>query len=115
MAAELRKRLFVAAGLNPLKREHRTMRSTAFFLILGSLTGLPTAVQPQPAPSAYQDGGEIYVALEHPDTRIEIGGSVIDVTFADGAPGLQREPVLAWRQRCSSTARMVPKSAAPQL
>ncbi|MGC1305144.1 MAG: hypothetical protein WA840_22480, partial [Caulobacteraceae bacterium] len=31
-----------------------------------------------------------------PDAKIQVGGGEIDVRFADGAPGLDRAPVLAW-------------------
>lgn len=75
------------------------MRSAAFFLILSSLTGLPTAVQSQPAPDAYRRGDQIYAALGHPDSRIEVGDGVIEITFADGTPGLNRAPVLTWIRR----------------
>ena len=80
-------------------RQLNLTRSAVFFLILSSLTGLPTAVQPQPVSDAYQRGSQIYAAIGHPDARIGSGGGVIEVTFADGASGLNRGPVLAWVRR----------------
>ena len=39
----------------------------------------------------YADPEEIYAAIRHqPSTPIMLGGGLIDVVFADGAPGLDR-------------------------
>ena len=45
------------------------------------------------------DGGPraLYQALaEQPHENLRLGGGEIDIVFADGAPGLDRGPVLAW-------------------
>ena len=45
----------------------------------------------------YGDPDEIYAALRtQPSIRIKLGGGLIDVVFADGAPGLERGPVMGW-------------------
>jgi hypothetical protein len=45
----------------------------------------------------YADPDEIYTALrDQPHTRLSIGAGEIDVVFAEGAPGLDRAPVLNW-------------------
>jgi hypothetical protein len=45
----------------------------------------------------YSGSGETYAALrEQPRTQLLIGGGEINVVFADGAPGLDRDRVLAW-------------------
>lgn len=58
-------------------------------LILG---GAASSAEP-----AYADGASIYAALRgQPDARLAIGGAAIDVTFADGGVGLDRQLVLDW-------------------
>src|SRR5205085_8756531 len=51
-----------------------------------------------PAPlGGYENPAEIYSALRHqPSTLITLGGASIQVVFADGAPGLDRGPVMGW-------------------
>ena len=50
--------------------------------------------------SDYSDSESVYQALaKQPGQRLTIGGGVIDVVFADGAPGLDRSRVLAWIER----------------
>jgi hypothetical protein len=45
----------------------------------------------------YADPDEIYAALRNqPSTPITLGGGLIDVVFADGAPGLDRGRVMNW-------------------
>jgi hypothetical protein len=75
------------------------MRFVAMALGLGALTGLPFAAQAQPAAKAYENPSRIYAALSRSDTEIAVGGGLIGVTFADGAPGLDRSMVLAWIRR----------------
>jgi predicted metalloprotease with PDZ domain len=58
------------------------------------------------APS-YDDPDDMYAALSRqPHRSITLGGGTIDVTFADGAPGLDQDRVMAW-VRESATAMMV--------
>ncbi|HLZ97337.1 MAG TPA: hypothetical protein VKP66_05270 [Steroidobacteraceae bacterium] len=59
------------------------------------------AAAPASSPAASSDGyagpEEIYAAVrDQPSTPITLGGGLIDVVFADGAPGLDRGPVLNW-------------------
>lgn len=55
---------------------------------------------------SYRNGGSIYRALRGaPADTIEIGDSHIDVVFADGAPGLDRQPVLDWVRRGAMAIR----------
>jgi hypothetical protein len=52
----------------------------------------------------YGDADAVYAALrEQPHTRLSIGGGDIDIVFADGASGLDRERVTNWI-RMSATA-----------
>ena len=45
----------------------------------------------------YADPDEIYAAIRHqPATSIMVGGGLIDVVFADGAPNLDRGRVMNW-------------------
>jgi len=49
------------------------------------------------AAPGYDDPDDMYAALRgQPDQRLWIGGGSIRVVFADGAPGVAREPVLTW-------------------
>jgi hypothetical protein len=49
------------------------------------------------AAPAYEDPDAMYAALRgQPGHRLKIGGGTINLVFADGAPGLAREPVLSW-------------------
>lgn len=49
------------------------------------------------AAPAYDDPDAMYAALrDQPGRQLTIGGGTINVVFADGAPGLARNPVLAW-------------------
>lgn len=53
------------------------------------------------------DGGPraLYRALaEQPHETLSIGGGEIDVVFADGAPGLERAPVLGWIRNSAEAA-----------
>jgi len=54
----------------------------------------------------YADPDAIYAAFRNqPSTPIMLGGGSIDVVFADGAPGLDRAPVLNWiRQSAQAVA-----------
>lgn len=58
------------------------------------------------AQSDYQNSaGAMYRALaEQPHEMLSIGGGEIDVVFADGAPGLDRAPVLAWIRKSAEAA-----------
>ena len=75
--------------------------------LLAAAVGVLAASSPLLAqsPDKYAEGDAIYAALRQspPDARLTIGGSEIDVLFADGAPGLDRARVLAW-VRTSATA-----------
>jgi predicted metalloprotease with PDZ domain len=58
------------------------------------------------AQTAY-DGGPraLYQALaEQPHETLRLGGGEIDVVFADGAPGLDRAPVMAWIKTSAEAA-----------
>ncbi|CAH0355403.1 MULTISPECIES: hypothetical protein [Sphingomonadaceae] len=51
------------------------------------------------ATPSYEDPDDMYAALgRQPQQVLRIGGGTIRVVFADGAPGLVRDPVLAWIQ-----------------
>jgi hypothetical protein len=61
--------------------------------------GIATGAAPSVAASSdgYADPHEIYAAIRHqPSTQMALGGGLIDVVFADGAPRLDRERVLNW-------------------
>jgi hypothetical protein len=48
----------------------------------------------------YPDGESLYAALrEQPHTMLSACGGDIEVVFADGAPGLDRERVMEWIRR----------------
>jgi hypothetical protein len=52
------------------------------------------------AADRYPDGESLYAALrEQPHTTLSTCGGDIAVVFADGAPGLDREPVMEWIRR----------------
>jgi hypothetical protein len=52
------------------------------------------------ATPGYDDADAVYRALRtQPATPLKIAGGVIDVVFADGAPGVDRDRVLAWGRR----------------
>jgi hypothetical protein len=52
----------------------------------------------------YARAGDLYAALrDQPRQSLSIGGGTLDIVFADGAPGLDRERTLAWIRR-SATA-----------
>ena len=68
-------------------------------IILFVLAGLALAAMParaQSEPDTRGDAGPPGAHLAAPDTQIRIGGGVIDVSFVDGAPGLDRDLVLNW-------------------
>ena len=55
------------------------------------------------AASDYEHPDDIYRALAAgPSTRIELPGGMIEVVFADGAPGLDRDRTLKWIKRSAS-------------
>lgn len=59
------------------------------------------------APASYDDLDDMYAAFSRqPHRSITLGGSTIDVSFADGAPGLDHDRVIAW-VRTSATAMAV--------
>ncbi len=59
------------------------------------------------AASSYQDGRSVYTALRsQPHSRLEVGGSRINVVFADDAPGLDRERALRWIRRSAEAVAM---------
>jgi hypothetical protein len=67
---------------------------TIFALGLVTAAVLPRILN---AADPYEDGESLYSALrEQPHTMLAVGGGEIAVVFADGAPGLDRERVLAW-------------------
>jgi hypothetical protein len=73
-------------------------------LMLAAAIGLAGATAVLAQPDRYESGASIYAALKQPPSdRIRLGDSEIDVVFADGAPGLDRAPVLAWVRK-SATA-----------
>ena len=54
----------------------------------------------------YRSGGSIYRALrEAPAQTIDLGDGRIDIVFAGGTPGLDRQPVLDWVRRGASAIR----------
>ena len=64
-----------------------------------ALVLVTAAVLPRMSSGAdrYGDGESLYTALrEQPHTMIAVCGGDIAVVFADGAPGLDRERVMAW-------------------
>jgi hypothetical protein len=63
--------------------------------VLGGATGAAPSLAA--AGGDYADPIEIYAALrKQPSTPIVVGGGQIDVVFADGAPDLDRGPVMNW-------------------
>ncbi len=63
------------------------------------LAGLALAAMPARAQSGPDNRGEAGPPGAHlaaPDAQIRIGGGVIDVSFVDRAPGLNRDLVLDW-------------------
>lgn len=50
----------------------------------------------------YEEPDEIYDALgSQSGTRLDLAGGTINVVFADGAPGLDKQAVLRWVQDCA--------------
>jgi len=72
------------------------MRSISALLLIAVIGGTWVVAQAQPGDNGYRSAQTIYAALGHPDTTMNIGGGTINVTFADGAPGLDRGKVLTW-------------------
>jgi hypothetical protein len=66
----------------------------ALLAIVGCLV-FTGAAPAQPAPEG-RDSAMRQALQQAPDTQIKIGGGVIDVVFADGAPGLDRALTLDW-------------------
>lgn len=74
-------------------------------LALGSVAGGSASLAGAIAGPAYDDPDDMYAALRtQPQQLVRIGGGVIRVVFADGAPGLAREPVLRWIETAASAA-----------
>jgi len=60
-------------------------------------TGVPLIGAGAPSTVDYDDPDAMYAALrKQPHQSLHIGGGTIDVTFADGAPGLNRDRALDW-------------------
>jgi hypothetical protein len=75
-----------------LSRSRRVTGVAALIVGIG-LNGWTTSQ----AAASYADADELYAALRaQPHTRLVIGGGTIDVVFADGAPGLDRDRVFRW-------------------
>ena len=71
------------------------MSGRAMVLVMAGLIAVAAPAEAQTVPD--HNGAGLHAAGQQtPDTRIEIGGGVIDVTFKDGAPGLDRALVLNW-------------------
>lgn len=69
----------------------------AVILGLGAAAVGGAALAGAGAAPAYEDPDAMYAALRgQPGQKLKIGGGTINVVFADGAPGLARDPVLAW-------------------
>jgi hypothetical protein len=63
--------------------------------VLGSTAGAAPSLAA--SSDGYADPDEIYAALRNqPSTPIMLGGGLIDVVFADGAPDLDRGRVIIW-------------------
>jgi hypothetical protein len=78
------------------------MRFVTEVLGLGGLSVFLLAASPEPAEAAYESSREVYAALRRADVEIAMGNGLIDVTFADGTPGLDRSAVLAWIRRSAA-------------
>src|ERR1700692_608733 len=64
------------------------------FVLAGTSGAAPSLAA---SSDGYADPDEIYAALRNqPSTPITLGGGLIDVVFADGAPDLDRRPVMKW-------------------
>jgi len=78
-------------------------RRQALWTIAGAVTAavwLPRAWSQR----GYERASELYGALrEQPHQSVVMGGGTLDVVFADGAPGLDRDRVIAWIRK-SATA-----------
>jgi hypothetical protein len=69
----------------------------AVILGLGAVAVGGAALTGAGAAPAYDDPDAMYAALRgQPRQQLKIGGGTINIVFADGAPGLARDPVLAW-------------------
>jgi hypothetical protein len=74
----------------------------AVFVLTGAAAAAPSSAA---SSDGYADPDEIYAALRsQPSTPITLGGGLIDVVFADGAPGLDRGRVMSW---ISDSARAI--------
>lgn len=69
----------------------------AVILGLGATAVGGAALAGAGAAPAYEDPDAMYAALRsQPGQQLRVGGGTITVVFANGAPGLARDPVLAW-------------------
>jgi hypothetical protein len=75
-------------------------RSIVLGLGAAMVVGTPLIGAAALADHNYGDPDAMYAALrDQPRLSLRIGGGTIDVTFADGAPGLNRERTLDWVRR----------------
>ncbi len=66
-------------------------------VVMGFSIGAAAWAAPAAPSDSYADADAVYAALRtSPHTRLSLGGGQIDVVFADGAAGLNRDPVLGW-------------------
>jgi hypothetical protein len=73
----------------------------SFLLGAGALASASLLAEALPERS-YDEPDEIYEALgSQSGTRVELGGGNINVVFADGAPGLDKQAVLRWVKDCA--------------
>lgn len=75
-------------------------RSILFGLGTAMTVGVPLVGAGALHERDYDDPEAMYAALrDQPRQTLRVGGGIIDVTFADGAPGLDRDRVLDWVRR----------------
>jgi hypothetical protein len=73
----------------------------SFLLGAGALASTSLLAEALPERS-YDEPDEIYEALgSQSGTRVDIAGGNINVVFADGAPGLDKQAVLRWVRDCA--------------
>jgi hypothetical protein len=73
----------------------------SFLLGAGALASASLLAEALPERS-YDEPDEIYKALgSQSGTRVDIAGGNINVVFADGAPGLDKQAVLRWVRDCA--------------
>jgi hypothetical protein len=73
----------------------------SFLLRAGALASASLLAEALPERS-YDEPDEIYKALSSQSgTRVDLAGGIINVVFADGAPGLDKQAVLRWVRDCA--------------